>query len=89
MNTSTRLLLAAGIEAGGIPALRAAFTMAFIAFAAAGIFIFKKRHALFGRDPNVSNDFKGVRETRMENILFVWGALSIVLLYIFIDVWVT
>lgn len=88
MNTSTRLLLAAGIGAGGIPALRAAFTIAFVAFAAAGIFIFKKRHALFDRDPSVPGDFKGARETRMGNILFVWGALSIVLLYIFIDVWV-
>ncbi|HKP02713.1 MAG TPA: hypothetical protein VJU77_05040 [Chthoniobacterales bacterium] len=89
MNTSTRLLLAAGIEAAGIPALRAAFAIAFLAFAAVGIFIFKKRHALFDRDPNVSNDFKGARETRMGNVLFVWAALSIVLLYIFIDVWVT
>jgi hypothetical protein len=89
MNTSTRLLLAAGIEAGGIPALRAAFTIAFFAFAAAGVFILRKRHALFGRDLDVPNDFKGARETRMGNILFVWGALSIVLLYIFIDVWVT
>lgn len=72
-----------------MPALRAAFTMAFLAFAAAGVFILKKRQALFNRDPKVSNNFKGARETRMGNILFVWGALSIVLLYIFIDVWVT
>ena len=89
MSASITLLLAAGTEAAGIPALRAAFTIAFLAFAAAGIFIFKKRHALFDRDPSASNDFKGARETRMGNVLFVWAALSIVLLYIFIDVWVT
>jgi hypothetical protein len=89
MSASISLLLAAGIEAAGIPALRAAFTLAFLTFAAAGIFIFKRRHALFDRDLNVPSDFKGARETRMGNILFVWAALSIVLLYIFIDVWVT
>ena len=84
MNTATRLPLAAVIDAAGIPALSAAFTMVFFAFAAAGIFILNKRRALFARDPN----FRGARDRRIGNILFVWGALSIVLLYIFIDVWV-
>ncbi|HEY2138497.1 MAG TPA: hypothetical protein VGH00_00350 [Chthoniobacterales bacterium] len=87
MSASITLLLAAGIEAAGIPALRVAFTIAFLASAAAGVFIFKKRRAFFARDLNVPNDFKNVRETRMGNILFVWGALSIVLLCIFINVW--
>jgi amino acid transporter len=79
--------LFAAIEAAGIPALRVAFTLAVITFAAIGVFIFRRRHQFFDRDPGVENDFPAARHVRLENIIFVWGALMIVLFCIFVDVW--
>lgn len=81
--------LLAALEAAGLPALRVAFTIGFIAFAAAGVYIFKKRHPLSDRDPEVDNDVPVVRHNREELILFVWAALMLAVFCIFIDVWVT
>jgi hypothetical protein len=44
------------IQAAAIPALRVAFTIALLVLAAAGLFIYHKRHQFFVRDPNVDND---------------------------------
>jgi hypothetical protein len=77
----------AGIEQAGIPALRVAFTVAVIIFLLAGVFIFRRRHQFFDRDPNVENDFAVTRHNRMEEILFVWGGLTLVLLSILYQVW--
>jgi hypothetical protein len=66
------------IEQAGIPALRVAFTIAVI---------FRKRHQFFDRDPNVPNDVPVVRHNRLEEILFVWGALTLVLISILYRVW--
>jgi hypothetical protein len=81
--------LAAGIEAAGLPALRIAFTLALVGFAAIGVFIFRRRHLFFDRDPEVGNDLAVVRHMRMENIIFVWGAVTILLFCICVDVWRT
>ena len=86
MNANTFLLLAA-IEQAGLPALRVAFTIFAIAFLCIGIFIFRRRHQFFDRDPNVQNDFPGVRHVRVEGILFVWSALMLVLFSIVYQVW--
>ena len=43
--------LVAVIESAGLPALRIAFTAAVVVFAAAGVFIWRKRHQFFDRDP--------------------------------------
>ena len=75
------------IEAAGVPALRVAFTVAIIVFLAGGIFIFRRRHQFFDRDPNVENDVPVVRHNREETILFVWGGLFLVLLSILFQVW--
>ena len=77
----------AAIETVAIPALRIAFTLAVAGFAAVGLYIYRKRHQFFDRDPQVENDFAVVRHMRVENIIFVWGALMIVLLCICFDVW--
>ena len=75
------------IEQAGVPALRVAFTIAVIIFLFGGIFIFRRRHQSFDRDPNVENDVLVVRHNREEEILFVWGGLMLVLLSILYQVW--
>ena len=75
------------IQAAAIPALRVAFTIAVLVLAGAGLFIYHKRHQFFDRDPNVENDFPAVRHNRLEQILFIWGGLTLVLLSIFYQVW--
>jgi hypothetical protein len=75
------------IEQAGIPALRVAFTIAVIVFLFGGYVIFRKRHQFFDRDPSVPNDVPVVRHNRLEEILFVWGALTVVLISILYQVW--
>ena len=77
----------AAIEQAGVPALRVAFTIAVIIFLFGGAFIWRRRHQLFDRDPNVENDIPVVRHNRMEEILFVWGGLTLVLISILYQVW--
>jgi hypothetical protein len=80
-------LMIAAIEQAGVPALRVAFTIAVIIFLSAGIFIFRRRHQFFDRDPNVENDGLVVRHNREEAILFVWSGLMLALLFILYQVW--
>jgi len=75
------------IEQAGVPALRVAFTLAVIIFLFGGYLIFRRRHQLFDRDPNVPNDVPVVRHNRLEEILFVWGGITTVLIVILIQVW--
>ena len=81
------IALVAVIEQAGVPALRIAFTTAVIIFLIGGILIFRSRHRFFDRDPNVENDVPVVRHNRMEEILFVWGGLTLVLIAILYQVW--
>ncbi len=75
------------IEQAGIPALRVAFSIAVLVFLFGGVLIFRRRHQLFDRDPNVENDVPVVRHNREEEILFVWSGLMLVLLSILYQVW--
>ena len=75
------------IEQAGVPALRVGFSIAVAVFLFAGILIFRRRHQLFDRDPNVDNDVPVVRHNRMEEILLVWSGLTTVLIFILIQVW--
>ena len=86
MQTNGSLVIAV-IEQAGVPALRIAFTIAVIIFLYGGIIIFRRRHQFFDRDPNVENDFPVVRHNRLEQLLFVWGGLTLVLLSILYQVW--
>ena len=72
----------------GIPALRVAFSVAVLLFLYGGYLIFRKRHKLFDRDPSVENDVAEVRHDRLQMILFIWSALTIVLIGILIQVWI-
>ena len=80
-------LIIAVIEQAGVPALRVAFTVAVIIFLFAGVFIWRRRHQFFDRDPNVENDIPVVRHNREEEILLVWGGLTLVLLGILYQLW--
>jgi len=75
------------IQQAGVPALRVGFTLAVIVFLLAGVFIWRRRHQFFDRDPNVENDVPVVRHNREEEILFVWSGLMLVLLSILYQVW--
>jgi hypothetical protein len=75
------------IEQAGIAALRVAFTIAVMVFLFGGYVIFRKRHQFFDRDPSVPNDVPVVRHNRLEEILFVWGGLTLVLISILYQVW--
>jgi hypothetical protein len=86
MQTSGSFMIAA-IEQAGVPALRVAFTVAVIIFLFAGVFIWRRRHQFFDRDPNVENDVPVVRQNREEAILFVWGGLTLALISILYQVW--
>jgi len=86
METNGSLVIAL-IEQAGVPALRVGFTLAVIVFLLAGIFIWRRRHQLFDRDPNVENDVPAVRHNREEEILFVWSGLMLVLIAILYQVW--
>jgi hypothetical protein len=75
------------IEQAGLPALRVAFSIAVLVFSYAGVLIFRRRHQFFDRDPNVENDVPVVRHNRLEQLLFIWGGLTLVLLSILYQVW--
>jgi hypothetical protein len=75
------------IEQAGVPALRVGFTLAVIVFVLAGVFIWRRRHQFFDRDPNVENDVPVARHNREEEILLVWGGLTLVLVSILHQVW--
>ena len=75
------------IEQAGVPALRVAFTIAVVIFLFAGVFIWRRRHQFFDRDPSVANDVPVVRHNREEVILAVWSGMTLVLLYMLFQVW--
>ena len=84
MNSS---FLIAAIAQAGLATLRVGFTLAVIVFLLAGVFIFRRRHQLFDRDPNVENDVPVARHNRVEEVVFVWSGLMLVLLSILFQVW--
>jgi hypothetical protein len=75
------------VEQAGLLALRIAFTIAVIVFLLAGFFIWQRRPQFFDRDPDVENDVPVVRHNRMEEVLFVWGGLTLVLIVICYQMW--
>jgi hypothetical protein len=80
-------LVPAVIEQAGVPALRVVFSIAVLIFMFAGLFIWRRRHQFFDRDPDVENDVPVVRHNREEVILFVWGGMTLLLLSICLQVW--
>ena len=80
-------IVMAVIEQAGVPALRVAFTIAVLIFLFAGVFIWRRRHQFFDRDPDVENDTPVVRHNREEMIIIVGSALMLALVGILYQVW--
>ena len=83
------LHLFATVEAAGLPALRIISIIAALIFAGIGTYIYRHRHRLFGRDPELtdSQDGPGSRHVRLELFLIVWGALMLVMLATLYGIW--
>lgn len=77
----------AAIQNAGLPALRVAFTGAVIILLGAGVFIWRRRHQFFDRDPNVEDDAPVVRHNRAEEIMFIWGGITAALIFIAYQLW--
>ena len=84
MNTFAFLLT---IQPGGLPPLRIGFTIALLLALGAGVFIYRRRDELFGRDPEVVNDTSVVRHNRAEGIVFVLGGLTLAVLGVLYQLW--
>jgi uncharacterized protein YneF (UPF0154 family) len=70
-----------------LPALRIAGTIFLIIFLLGGFYIFRNRHRFFDKDPDIAEDIPAVRKIRAEEILMVWGALTILILVTLISLW--
>lgn len=83
------LHLFATVEAAGLPALRVISVLAALIFAGIGTYIYRHRHKLFGRDPEMTagQDGPGSRHVRLELFLIVWGALMLVMLATLYGIW--
>ena len=71
----------------GLPALRVAGTIFLVIFLFGGVYIFRNRHRFFDKDPDVAEDIPAVRKIRFEEVMMVWGALTILILVILITLW--
>ena len=83
------LHLFATIDAAGLPALRIISIIAVLTFAGAGVWIYRRRHQLFDRDPELAEyqDGAGVRHIRVELVLIIWGVLMLVTLAMLCAIW--
>ncbi len=84
---NTCVLLLGVIESAGKPALRVGFTIPLLLLMGAGVFIYRRRDQLFGRDPEVDNDTPAIRHNRLEEIVLVWGGLTLVVLSVLYQLW--
>jgi hypothetical protein len=84
MNTFAFLL---AIQPAGKPALWIGFTIPLFFLMGVGIFIYRRRDQLFGRDPEVVNDTPVVRHNRVEGIVFVLCGLTLAVLSVLYQLW--
>jgi ABC-type lipoprotein release transport system permease subunit len=83
------LHLFATLEAAGLPGLRFISIIAALIFAGIGVYIYRRRHQLFDRDPEITNgqDGHAHRHVRLELVLIVWGALILLMLATLYGIW--
>ena len=86
MNPTTGILIAL-INPTALPALRIAGGMFLIIYLLAGAYLFRRRRQLFGRDPQVEQDFEGVRHARVAVVLIPWLALTTMLFVEWLGLW--
>jgi len=78
----------AGINPAALPALRIAATFFFLIYLAGGFYIFRNRHRLFDRDPEVDNDIPEVRHNRVEVVFIPWLFITTIILILLIIFWI-
>ena len=67
------------IQHAGAPALRIAFTIAVPAMSGVGLYTFQKPHQLFDQDPEVDTDTAVARHNRIEEVIFVYARMMLLL----------
>jgi hypothetical protein len=79
----------ATLNLAALPALRVISVIAVAVFVSLCAYIYRRRHQLFDRDPELAEyqDGHGVRHIRVELVLIVWTALTIVLLGLLFEIW--
>jgi uncharacterized YccA/Bax inhibitor family protein len=79
----------AAILEAGLPALRVISVIAAVIFAGIGTYIYRRRHQLFDRDPQLADyqDGPAVRHIRVELVVTVWGALMFLMLATLFAIW--
>jgi amino acid transporter len=80
-------ILLAVIQPAGVFALRFFATVAALTFAAIGVAIYRRRHHLFDRDPEVISDTPAARHVRVEAVAIVWTGVMLALLGVLLEVW--
>ena len=73
----------------GLPALRVISILAVLIFAAVGTYIYRHRHQLFDRDPQLAEyqDGPGFVISALELVLVIWGALMLVTIATLFGIW--
>jgi len=84
---NTCVLVLGVIESAGKSALRIGFTIPLLLLMGSGVFIYRRRDQLFGRDPAVMNDTPVVRHNRLEGVVFVLGGLTLAVLGVLYQLW--
>jgi len=76
------------LEAGR-PALHVISVVAALIFIGAGAYIYRHRHQLFDRDPQIPEyqDGPGIRHIRLELVAVVWGGMMLVMLATLCAIW--
>lgn len=79
----------ATVEPAGLPALRVISVIAALIFAGIGTYIYRHRHKLFDRGPEITagQDGSAHRHVRLELVVIIWSALMLVMLATLYGIW--
>jgi Na+/H+ antiporter NhaD/arsenite permease-like protein len=75
------------IDPSALPALRTAGIVFLIIDLLTAVYIFRNRRRLFGKDPDVHDDIKAVRNLREEVIVIPWILLTTLLVALLVELW--
>ena len=75
------------VNPAALTALRIAATFFFLVNLVGGTYLFRNRHRFFDRDPSVDNDIPAVRKMRVEVVMIPWLALTTLVLFLLIGLW--
>ena len=75
------------VNPAALTALRIAATFFFLVNLVGGTYLFRNRHRFFDRDPSVDGDIPAVRKMRVEVVMIPWFALTTLVLFLLIGLW--